>query len=66
MVGGRLLPPVDRCPKWLGAGSSSLNSNAETLMTAICDARLIYRRGGFHEYLYALQVTISDVLKNIY
>ena len=22
MVGGRLLPPVDRCPKWLVAGSS--------------------------------------------
>ena len=29
----------------------SLNSNPETHMTAICDARLIYGRGGFHGYL---------------
>ena len=56
MVGGRLLPPGDRCPKWLVAGLSwpwnlrqsgwgSLNSNSETHMTAICDARLINGRG---------------------
>ena len=25
-------------------------------MTAICDARLIYGRGGFHGYLYAVQL----------
>ena len=62
-VGGRLLPPVHRRPKWLVAGSSwqwnprqSLNSNSETHMTAIYDARLIYGRGGFHGYLYAVQL----------
>ena len=32
-------------------GLVSLNSNSETHMTAICDARLIYGRGGFHGYL---------------
>ena len=31
----------------------SLNSNAETHMTAICDASLIYW-SGFHGYLYAV------------
>ena len=70
MVGGRLLPPIDRRPKWLVAGSSwqwnpinpnaiglvSLNSNSESHMTAICDARLIYGRGGFHGYLYAVEL----------
>ena len=35
-------------------GLVSLNSNSETYMTAICDARLIYARGGFHGYLYAV------------
>ena len=29
---------------WLVA----LNSNSETHMTVICDARLVYGRGGFH------------------
>ena len=33
-------------------GLLSLNSNLET----ICDARLIYERGGFHSYLYAVQL----------
>ena len=67
MVGGRLLPPVDRCPKMAGGrfelemeptaiGLVSLNSNSETHMTAICDARLIYGRGVFHGYLYAVQL----------
>ena len=37
-------------------GLVSLNSNSETHMTAICDARLIYERGGFHGYLYAMQL----------
>ena len=32
-------------------GLVSPNSNSETHMTAICDARLIYGRGGFHGYL---------------
>ena len=50
MVGGRLLPPNDRCPKWqvvepIGIGLVSLNSNSETHMTVICDAQLIYGRG---------------------
>ena len=43
MVGGRLLPPDDRCPKWLTSGRFKLAM--ETHMTAICDARLIYGRG---------------------
>ena len=33
-------------------GLVSLSSNSETHMTAICDARLIYGRGGFHGYLF--------------
>ena len=37
-------------------GLVSLNSNSETHMTAICDARLIYGRGGFHGDLYAVQL----------
>ena len=32
-------------------GLVSLNSNSETHMTVICDARLIYGRGGFHRYV---------------
>ena len=46
MVGGRLLPPDDRRPKWLGGrfelameptaiGVVSLNTNSETHMTAM-------------------------------
>ena len=34
----------------------SLNTNSEPHMTAICDARLIYGRGGIHGYLYAVQL----------
>ena len=64
MVGGRLLPPVNRCPgdrfelamEPMAIGLVSLNSNSETHMTAICDARLIYGRGGFDGYLYAVQL----------
>ena len=37
-------------------GLVSLNSNSETHMTAICDVKLIYGRGGFHGYLYAVQL----------
>ena len=37
-------------------GLASLNFNLETHMTAICDATLIYGRGGFHGYLYAVQL----------
>ena len=43
-------------------GLVSLNSNSETHMTAICDARLIYGRGGFHGYLYAVQLQINQIL----
>ena len=32
-------------------GLVSLNSNSETHINAICDARLIDGRGGFHGYL---------------
>ena len=31
-----------------------LNSKLETHINARCDARLIYGRGGFNEYLYAV------------
>ena len=37
-------------------GFVSPNSNSETHMTALCDARRIYGRGGFHGYLYAVQL----------
>ena len=40
----------------MAIGLGSCNSNLETHMTAICDARLIYGRGGFHGYLYAVQL----------
>ena len=33
------------------SGLVELNSNSEKHMTAICDARLIYVRGGFDRYL---------------
>ena len=32
-------------------GLVSLTSNSETHINAICDARLIYDRSGFHGYL---------------
>ena len=37
-------------------GLVSINSNSETHMTAICDGRLIYGRGGFHGYFYAVHL----------
>ena len=37
-------------------GLGSLNSNSETRMTVICDARLFYGRGGFDGYLNAVQL----------
>ena len=36
--------------------SPALNSSSETHKTAIYDARLIYGRGGFHGYFYAVQL----------
>ena len=44
MVGGRFELAMEPTVIWL----VSRNSNSETHMTAIFDARLIYRRGGFH------------------
>ena len=35
----------------MAIGLVSLNSNSEKHINAICDARLIYGRGGFHRYL---------------
>ena len=35
-------------------GLFSLNSNSETHIHVRYDARLIYGRGGFHRYLYAV------------
>ena len=63
-VGISRLPPVERRPggrfelaaEATAIGLVSLNSISETHMTAICDARLIYGRGGFHGYLDAVQL----------
>ena len=52
MAGGRF--ELEMEPTAIGL--VSLNSNSETNMTVICDARLIYGRGGFHRYLYAMQL----------
>ena len=52
MAGGRFELAIEPT----AVGLVSLNSNSETLMTAICDARLIYGREGFHRYLYAVQI----------
>ena len=52
MAGGRF--ELAREP--MAIGLVSLNSNSEPHMTAICDSRLIYGRGGFHGYLYAVQL----------
>ena len=40
----------------MAIGLVSLNSNSETHMTVIFDARMIYGRGRFHGYLYAVQL----------
>ena len=67
MVGGRLLPPDDRRPKWLVAGSSwrwnprqSLNSNSEMHMTAIYDARLIYGRVDLGKWTFIFPNSVRD------
>ena len=52
MAGGRFELAME--PTTIGL--DSLNANSETHMTAICDARLIYGRGEFHGYLYAVQL----------
>ena len=54
MAGGRF----DLAMAPTAIGVVSLNSNSETHMTAICDSRLIYGRGGggVHAYLYAVQL----------
>ena len=43
MAGGRFELAMEP----MAIGLVSLNSNSETHMTVICDARLIYGRGGF-------------------
>ena len=40
----------------MAIGLVSLHSNSETHISARWDARLIYGRGGFHGYLYAVQL----------
>ena len=52
MAGGRFELAME--PTVIGLGS--FNSNSETHMTAIYDARMIYGRSGFHRYLYAVQL----------
>ena len=65
LVTGYYLPLTDALNDWwqvrVGDGTHgnrlvSLHSNSETHKTAICDARLIYGRGGFRGYLYAVQL----------
>ena len=52
MAGGRFELAMNP----MAIGLVSINSNSETHMTAICNARLIYGRGRFHGYLYAVQL----------
>ena len=52
MAGGRF----ELATEPTATGLVSLNSISETHMTAICDARLIHGRCGFHGYLYAVQL----------
>ena len=52
MAGGRFQLAMEPT----AIGLVPLNSNSKTHVTAICDARLIYGRGGFHGYLYAVQL----------
>ena len=40
----------------MASGLVSLNSNSEMHINARCDAMLIYGRGGFHGYFYAVQL----------
>ena len=40
----------------MAIGLVSLNPNSEMHMTAICDAQLIHGWGGFHGYLYAVEL----------
>ena len=62
MAGGRLQLAMEST----AIGMVSLNSNSETLMTAICDARLIYGRGGLHGYLYAVQIIMKIDIIHIF
>ena len=65
-VAGYYLPLTDALNGWwqvrVGEGTHGnrvgfINSNSEMHMTAIySDARLIYGSGGFHGYLYAVQL----------
>ena len=52
MSGGRFGLAMEPMAIWL----VSLNSNSETHMTALCDAKLIMGGGRFHGYLYAVQL----------
>ena len=52
MAGGRFQLAMEP----MAIGLVSLDSNSETHTTAICAARVIYGRGGFHGYLYAAQL----------
>ena len=59
LVAGYYLPFTDALNGWFELAMEprqSLNSNSEMHMTAIYDARLFYGRGGFHGYLYAVQL----------
>ena len=58
MAGGRFELAME--PTAIGLVSLIYYSNSETHTTAICDARLIYGRGGFHGYLYDVQLYVPS------
>ena len=59
LVAGYYLPLTDALYGWwqvrVGDGTHG-NRVGFTHVTAICDGRLIYGRGEFHGYLYAVQL----------
>ena len=61
MAGGRFELAMEST----AIGLVSLNSNSETHMTVMCDARLIYGRGGFHGYLYAVKLKTYGPRPNV-
>ena len=57
---GLVLPNSNICEYWrLFRVGNSIQVNA----IYICDARLIYGRGGFHGYLYDVQLSEHVLLK---
>ena len=62
MAGGRLELAIEP----MAIGLVSLNSNSETLITAICDARLIYGRGWISQVFICCATLIAYHLCKCY